>query len=248
MRRAWRAAAIAAAATLALPAAVTPAEASVFPGPQIAGISVGPRYLPKPPFVPMQAHYPDRAYTYVLRFAGTSTADTYQYEERDWSGRHDTWTWSGPTEWSAATSVTRQIEAGTQCFRARARDAYGHVGPWSSSACVSVPRRGDDVYPSGCGTSDVAFRHNRSETCTRATIRTWFRQRAGKVRIGYWSGPTAGSFDVYLGSRKLGHIRATSSHRALHHVTLSAHGRVTGYLKLRGTTGTVQVEDWLVLP
>lgn len=249
MDRALRLAAIAAAVTLAGAAAVAPAEASQFPGPRIERVSAGPRYLPKFTFVPMAASYPEQFHTYVLRFAGSSTAVAYESERRSWTGgRGDSWEWSGPTEWSATTSTTRRIDGGTDCFRVRARDAYGHVGPWSSSACVSVPRRGDDMYPSSCGITDAAYRHNRSETCDYDTVRTWFASRGSKVRISYWSGPHTGSFDVYVGSTKLGHVRATSTRTTLRHVTFSVGHRTTGHLKLRGTSGRVQIDDWIFLP
>lgn len=252
MRHGLRTVVVLVVAGLALTASAVPAGATLFPGPEITSISVGPRFLPRVFLPQTPGTYPDAMRPFTLRFAGTSTALYYQWREV-WAPRMigaqvTDETWAGPTEWSAQTSFARQVVEGSDCYQVRARDAYGHVGPWSATACVTLPSRGDELVSGNCGQSMSAFEHERAQTCTLGPVHTWYRQRGSAVRLGYWSGPKAGSFDVYLGSRKIGHVRATSSTKALHHVTLPVHGTVTGYLKLAGTSGIVQIEDFSVLP
>lgn len=252
MRRGLRTAIAVVAALVAVAATAMPAGATLFPGPGVATVSVGPRFLPRVFLPQMPGEYPDASRPFTLTFAGSSTATYYQWRER-WSprmvgARVTDETWSDPTGWSAQTSFARQVDEGSDCYQVRARDAYGHVGPWSATACVTLLSRGDTLVTGSCGQSTSAHEHERAETCTLGPVHTSYRQRGSAVRLGYWSGPKAGSFDVYLGPTKIGHIRATSSTRALHHVTLSVHGTVTGYLTLKGTARIVQIEDFSVLP
>ncbi|WP_100424138.1 hypothetical protein [Sediminihabitans luteus] len=161
--------------------------------------------------------------------------------------------WDDPivtTVRSARTSV-EQLMGQTGCIKVRARDAAGNVGPWSGQHCTSTVMDGQwFAYYAPAWFSLRTLQNNWAEVAPGTSLRSTHGAMGRSVRFRVSSGPSAGSFDVYSGSTKIGHVNAYSSAAGTKTVTVRASAPFRGYLTLRSTSsrGTVEIRSWAVMP
>jgi len=227
------------------------AAAASSDGPRVTSVDVGPRFLPRKMLAELVpgVTVPDPRRNVVVRVSTSAAGAAVQYQER-WfiGGKNEKFRWSGASTWSTKHAYRKQVvEGATLCYRFRAR-AGGVVGPWSSMRCTSMPIRGAGLAPSNCGPSDAGVKHQRARTCTNGSKRSWHFMSGNAVRVGFLGGKGAGSFDVYAGGTKIGHVWAGGTSAGLHHRTFEAPKHFRGFVDFRGTRGNVEIHDWLVLP
>ncbi len=148
---------------------------------------------------------------------------------------------------TATTKTTSSLKAGyTDCFRVRATDASGTVGPWSTERCTTLPLGSRAMAHSkgwtrkgGAMTAKSAHR-----TLTKAGV------RAGRIGIVATTCRNCGKVQVRLGSKVIGtvnlHSTSTRPHRIL---LLPAFTPRSGKLVLTTTSKRmVRIEGVAILP
>ncbi|GII99915.1 hypothetical protein CLV28_2993 [Sediminihabitans luteus] len=202
------------------------------------------------PFLPAGTYGATR-----VRFtARDDTPVTYEVWHRAYSPHRSTDDMGKPihgwgTAWietvGTSTSTHAQPMGGqTECVRVRARDAVGHVSPWSLSHCASTPKVGADFNRAGLSRT-AKWRPVAPGTSVRSTASLTGRT----IRFTLNGGTQQGGFDVYAGSRKIGHVSAYASRSGSKVVTLKASKDFSGQLTLKQTSKyTTEIKNWVVLP
>ncbi len=150
--------------------------------------------------------------------------------------------WVGPAAWTNVQAASQRLSVSPGqdvCFRARARDLAGNIGPWSSSACTAVPYDDRSLSTSGSvrrTTSSLAL----SGTTTTLSATGAKAYRTGltgtKVAVLALRGPGQGTVDVYVGSHKVGRVSLAASTWSRKTVTFSTGAFTHGTVSLRSVS------------
>lgn len=151
-----------------------------------------------------------------------------------------------------ATRATANLKPGdTDCFRVRATDASGTIGPWSPERCVSLPLDDRAMTASkGWKRTKSSSAYNSTLTTARSARRTLSGAIVRVARVGVVATTcrSCGKVTVKIGTKTIGTINlrsATTRHRQL--LLLPAFAPRSGKLTLT-TTSTQMVQiDGLAL-
>ncbi len=188
----------------------------------------------------------------AVSYAGSDDRRVVRYEVRmrEYVGYRPTAVYR--TGWSTSEGSTRRttfrpyLGAGrTVCTQVRAVDAVGHRSTWTKRPCTSLPFAGSALLGDQ---SKAAVEHQRTSLWPGSSARTFGTVRGGAVRVGYVASPSAGSFDVFVGGRKIGHVDARARTWQVRHTTFRTSTPFAGVrLKFRGTSGYSEIHDFLIL-
>ncbi|CAN7414949.1 hypothetical protein [Knoellia sp. LjRoot47] len=138
--------------------------------------------------------------------------------------------WVQPTAWTNAQAASQRgsVSVGQDlCFRARARDAAGNIGPWATPVCTSVPFDDRSLAVAGRTSRTTSSMALSGTTTTLSAIGAQVSrsgQTGSKVSVVALRGPGQGTVDVYVGRKKIGQIglNATKWSRATVTLTTAA--------------------------
>lgn len=210
-------------------------------GPTITTSSAGPR---------VQSVEAKWTVNFTYAAADTASVASYEVAYRAATGGKNYGSWTTPSSWRkrTSTSVPKEIPlGGDTCFRVRATDKVGNVGPWSSEKCTAVAYGETDLQAIG------ATKDERTKLVLEIDSRALDDRVAVMVKaggelqkanvtarqIGVWviRGSGTGKLDVYIGKTKLARLSTSGSRQKVLLMTPRSSKSLTGTLRIVSVDG-----------